>query len=68
MDEDKIRDMVNNGSLRSLDELTELGKQVSDLVGSSLIQSDGVTAQSQPSLSYPRYLTSRPAYAGLDLQ
>ena len=36
-------------TLRSLDELTELGKQVSDLVDSSLVHSDGDGAESTES-------------------
>ncbi len=36
-------------TLRSLDELTELGKQVSVLVGSSLVHSDGDGAESNES-------------------
>ena len=36
-------------TLHSLDELTELGKQVSDLVGSSLVHSDGDGAESTES-------------------
>ena len=36
-------------TLRSLDELPELGKQVSDLVGSSLVHSDGDGTESTES-------------------